>query len=153
MSTQARVVALTGATGFVGQSVVKALLAKGYTVRALTRGPGRLPTDNPRLVPVTGSLRDAASLSELMSGADSVVHLVGIIMEKPSAGRTFEAVHHQGTRAVLEAAKAGGVKRYVHMSALGTRPDAVSNYHRTKWLAEEAVRKVTAARERLMRKA
>ena len=49
-------------------------------------------------------------------------------------------MHFEGTKAVVDAAKRNGIKRYVHMSALGTRPDAVSDYHKTKFLAEEYVR-------------
>lgn len=139
MSTHKLTVAVTGATGFVGQSVITALQKRDYNIRVLVRNPSRL-TDGNNIVPIQGSLTQPASLIELVSGADAVLHLVGIIMEKPSAGQTFDAVHVHGTQAVLAAAKAGGVKRWVQMSALGTRPNAISNYHRTKWLAEEAVR-------------
>jgi NADH dehydrogenase len=75
-----------------------------------------------------------------MSGCDTVVHLVGIIREQPAIGATFERVHVQGTQNVLDAAADAGVRRLLHMSALGTRPGARSRYHRTKWAAEEAVR-------------
>jgi uncharacterized protein YbjT (DUF2867 family) len=75
-----------------------------------------------------------------MAGCDAVIHLVGIIREHRATNATFERVHVEGTRNVLEAAKAAGVPRYLHMSALGTRPGAASRYHRTKWAAEEAVR-------------
>jgi uncharacterized protein YbjT (DUF2867 family) len=75
-----------------------------------------------------------------MAGCDTVVHLVGIIRETPAAASTFERIHTQGTINVLEAAATTGVRRYVHMSALGARAGARSRYHRTKWAAEEAVR-------------
>jgi NADH dehydrogenase len=68
------------------------------------------------------------------------VHLVGIIREHRSRGTTFERLHVQATANMLGVAKEAGVKRYLHMSALGTRPDAPSAYHRSKWRAEEAVR-------------
>jgi uncharacterized protein YbjT (DUF2867 family) len=70
----------------------------------------------------------------------TLCHLVGIIAEKPSAGVTFEKIHVEGTRAVVEAAKRDNIRRFIHMSALGTRPAAVSDYHKTKWRAEELVR-------------
>jgi NADH dehydrogenase len=73
-----------------------------------------------------------------MQGCDAVIHLVGIIGE--IGDQTFERVHWEGTRRVLEAALNSGVRRIVHMSALGTRPEAASRYHQTKWAAEEAVR-------------
>jgi NADH dehydrogenase len=68
------------------------------------------------------------------------VHLVGIIREQPAMLATFERIHTQGTVNVLEAAAATGVRRYLHMSALGVRPGARARYHQTKWAAEEAVR-------------
>jgi NADH dehydrogenase len=61
-------------------------------------------------------------------------------MEKRSKGVTFERIHYRGTQRVVDATVRNGVKRYVHMSALGTRPDAESNYHKTKYRAEEYVR-------------
>jgi NADH dehydrogenase len=61
-------------------------------------------------------------------------------MEKPSKGITFERVHFAGTKNVVEAAKRAGIKRYLHMSALGARPAAISKYHKTKFAAEEYVR-------------
>ncbi len=133
-------VALTGATGFVGRHVLVRLLAGGYRVRALVRDPGKLPKGDAKLHAVRGGLFDEAALAELVDGADAVVHLVGIIMERPRRGQTFDRVHALGTRRLLDAAKAAGVRRWVHMSALGSRPDAVSQYHRTKWQGECAVR-------------
>jgi uncharacterized protein YbjT (DUF2867 family) len=88
---------------------------------------------------VAGDLESPQALHELTEGADAVVHLVGIITE---IGRqTYERVHVQGTRQVLAAARSAGVRRFVHMSALGARPDqAATPYHRTKAAAEELVR-------------
>ena len=80
------------------------------------------------------------TLERGMAGCDTVIHLVGIIREQPATHATFERVHVQGTVNVLESAAATGVRRYLHMSALGTRAEARSRYHRTKWAAEEAVR-------------
>jgi NADH dehydrogenase len=89
---------------------------------------------------VKGGLFDAAALDEGVRGCEAVIHLVGIIMEKPSKGITFDRIHHEGTVRVLAAARRNGAKRYLHMSALGVRAGAVSDYHRTKYLAEEDVR-------------
>jgi NADH dehydrogenase len=73
-----------------------------------------------------------------MSKNQAVVHLVGIIIEKGTAG--FESVHVEGTRRVVEAAKQSGIKRFVHMSALGTGENANARYHQTKFAAEQIVR-------------
>jgi NADH dehydrogenase len=133
-------VAITGATGFVGRHLTSLFLRRGHRVRALVRDSTRagfLKTQGAELV--GGSLDDAAALALLLEGADAAVHLVGIIVERRSA--TFHAVHVDGTRGMLQAARAAGVRRYVHMSALGARADASATaYHRTKWQAEELVR-------------
>src|SRR5207237_1119041 len=69
----------------------------------------------------------------------AVIHLVGIISK---VGRnTFENVHTQGTQNIVTSAREAGIKRFVHMSALGSRANAVSRYHQSKWAAEEAVRR------------
>jgi uncharacterized protein YbjT (DUF2867 family) len=80
------------------------------------------------------------SLDEGITGCDAVVHLVGIIHERPAIGSTFERFHVLGTQNIVDGAAAAGARRLVHMSALGARPGARSRYHQTKWAAEEAVR-------------
>ncbi len=136
---------LTGATGFVGGHVLRDLVARGHKVVCLVRDRQRfmnslrnVPTD--RIETVVGDLFDDAALTEGTKGAEAVVHLVGIIAEDPLKGQTFERIHTEATGRVINAAKAADVKRYVHMSALGTRVNAVSEYHRTKWAAENLVR-------------
>jgi uncharacterized protein YbjT (DUF2867 family) len=132
---------VTGGTGFVGRAVIQALRAEGCVVRCLVRrGSERDLRGLGAIERVEGDVMAPQTLEEGIAGCDAVVHLVGIIREQPAIGRTFERVHTQGTINVLDAAVAAGVRRYVHMSALGSRPDARSRYHRTKWLAEEAVR-------------
>ncbi|MEX2212614.1 MAG: NAD(P)H-binding protein [Phycisphaeraceae bacterium] len=140
MAGQSLCVALTGATGFVGRHILAKLLEAGHTVRALVRDRSKLATKDARVAAVQGDLFDAAALAELVKGADAVIHTVGIIMEKRRQGQTFRRVHVEGTGHLLDAARAAGrVRKWVQMSALGTRPDAVSTYHRTKWEAEELV--------------
>ena len=73
-----------------------------------------------------------------LNGVDAVVHLVGIISEVGQ--NTFENVHTRGTENIVAVARAAGMKRFIHMSALGTRPNAASRYHQSKWAAEEIVR-------------
>ena len=85
-----------------------------------------------------GDVTEAQSLRGTLEDMEAVIHLVGIISE---IGRgTFENVHTEGTRNMVAATNEQGVKRFVHMSALGTRPNAVSRYHKSKWAAEETVR-------------
>jgi NADH dehydrogenase len=85
-----------------------------------------------------GDVRNPDSLATAMMGVDAVIHLVGIISER--RGATFEDMHIDATRQVIEAMHAAGVARLVHMSALGTRAHARARYHSTKWAAEELVR-------------
>lgn len=130
---------LTGSTGFVGRSVLAELLRRGHFVNALVRDAAKLPPD-PHCTTISGDLFNSDALSRGVAGCDAVIHLVGIIMENPREGITFQRLHVEATQNVVHAAGRAGIRRYVHMSALGTRPDAVSEYHRSKWRAEEMVR-------------
>ncbi len=133
-------IAVTGATGFVGRHVATLLAHRGHTVRALVRSPRRATVlQSLAVAPVAGDLSDPAALAELTRGADAVVHLVGIIVD--AGGATLEAVHVDGTERLLAAARAAGVARFVQMSAVGARDDpGATRYHRTKWRAEQLVR-------------
>jgi len=136
-----RQVFVTGATGFVGHALLQRLCAAGHIVRCLVRrGSERALRGQGAIARIEGDVLSLQGLEEGMAGCDTVIHLVGIIREHPASGVTFERVHTQGTVNVLEATAAAGIRRYVHMSALGTRPEAAARYHRTKWAAEEAVR-------------
>jgi uncharacterized protein YbjT (DUF2867 family) len=130
---------VTGGSGFVGSAVIAELSSRGYQVNALVR-QRNLTTTGGQVQAIRGDLFAPGALEEGIRGCVAVIHLVGIIFEHRVQGITFERIHFEGTRNVVEAAQRAGVKRYVHMSALGTRPDAVSTYHRTKFLAEEHVR-------------
>lgn len=131
---------VTGGTGFVGNAIVKELLEGSFKVRVLARHPERA-----RLLASSGcqlQKGDVTSISSVLKAItpeiETVIHLVGILAE--SKGASFRAVHVDGTRNVVEACKGMGVGRLLHMSALGAREGAVSEYHRTKWEAEEIVR-------------
>jgi NADH dehydrogenase len=130
---------VTGASGFVGSAVVAELVKRGFGVNALVN---RRSVDHHggdvREVPA--DLFDHKSLQQGMNDCTAVIHLVGIIMERPRQGVTFGKMHYSATTHVVEAALDAKVERYIHMSALGTRGDALSQYHRTKWIAEEFVR-------------
>jgi len=130
---------LTGSSGFVGSAILEELTRRGLGVNALVnrKNPAAVEGD---VKSVRADLFNGRELDDAISGCDTAIHLIGIIMEKPSAGVTFQRMHVEATRCVVESAKRTGVKRFIHMSALGVRADAVSDYGKTKWLAEELVR-------------
>lgn len=132
---------VTGGTGFVGSNLVRRLRKDGLPVRAVVRDAGSAKARalaDLGAEAVSGDISDAPSLAAAAAGCDTVIHLVGIIQE--GKGFTFRSVHVEGTKNVLDAAKQAGVTRFVHQSALGTREDAASAYHRTKFEAEQLVR-------------
>ena len=134
---------VTGATGFVGREILRQLHIAGQSVRLLARHPQsrrvqELVKQHSAEVH-RGDVLDAASLEGSLKHMEAVIHLVGIISE---IGRnTFENIHTHGTENIVTTARNAGIKRIVHMSALGTRPNAASRYHQSKWAAEEIVRR------------
>ena len=129
---------LAGGTGFVGGHLRRELLARGHTLRLLVHR--RRDGVEQGVEQVEGDVTRLDSFAPAVAGCDATVNLVGIIREFPGRGATFEKLHVEATRNVVAAAKGAGVKRHLQMSALGTRPNATSRYHQTKWRAEEEVR-------------
>ncbi len=130
---------ITGGTGFVGKHFIRRVRTEGIAVRALVRNRGKAQALRNLGVDIApGDIADTKTLESAAAGVDCIVHLVGIIQETPHS--TFHSVHVDGTRTVLDAAKKKEVRRFFYLSSLGTRPGAKSNYHRTKWQAEELVR-------------
>ena len=128
---------ISGATGFVGGHVTRELLERGHELRLLVhrRGPASAAVEQ-----VEGDVTRLESFEQAAEGCQAVINLVGIIREFPARQITFERLHVLATSNVLAAAQKAGVPRYLQMSALGTRPDAVSGYHSSKYRAEELVR-------------
>ncbi|NIN72587.1 MAG: NAD(P)H-binding protein [Gemmatimonadetes bacterium] len=131
---------LTGGTGFVGGHVARRLAEHGHQLRALVRKPAaasNLTQLGAELF--EGDVTRDQELDEAMAGCDVVVHLVGIIRERPP-GQTFENVHTRGTQRLVEAAQRADVGKFIQMSALGAKTDGTA-YQRTKSEAEEVVRR------------
>ena len=132
-------VLVTGGTGFVGRHVVRALRGSGREVRALVRSRERgRELEGWGCELVDGDVTDAAGLRRAVVGCDAVVHLVAI---RQGPKEQFRRVMEQGTRDLVAAAKEVGVRRFVHMSALGTTEqtkDLVPYYH-AKWDSEQTV--------------
>jgi len=131
-------VLVAGGTGFVGAHLIRELRRNGHTVVILSHHRSRGPEQG--IVVVRGDVTDPVSVGAAAWGCDAAINLVGIIREFPAKGVTFQQLHVQATRNMVDAAKEAGIRRYLQMSALGTRKDAISNYHRTKYAAEGYVR-------------
>ena len=129
------IVALTGATGFVGGATLAEALAQGHTVRALTR---REQPPREGVTWVRGDLADAAALRALCAGAEAMIHIAGVVNAPDAAG--FEAGNVAGTAAVIAAMQAERVPRLVAVSSLAARAPGLSDYGASKARAEPLVR-------------
>jgi uncharacterized protein YbjT (DUF2867 family) len=128
------VLAVTGGTGFVGSALIDRAVKAGHHVRALTR---RDQPEHEGVTWIAGSLEDPQSLVRLAEGADAVVHVAGVVSAPDAAG--FIAGNVDGTRHMIDAARAAGVRRFVHVSSLAAREPALSIYSRTKAEGEALV--------------
>lgn len=129
-----RVVALTGATGFVGGATLNHLVDAGWQVRALTR---RSQQAKPGIMWVEGALDQPESLTKLCEGADAILHIAGVVNAPDAAG--FEAGNVAGTANLIAAAKGAGIGRFVHISSLSAREPQLSAYGASKARAEKLV--------------
>lgn len=128
-------IAVTGATGFVGSRLLPVLAAAGHEVRALARRP---QPETASVEWVEGSLSDGDALRRIVQDADAVVHVAGVINSPDAAG--FETGNVAGTLAMLAAATAGRVRRFVHVSSLAAREPELSLYGASKSRSEALVR-------------
>lgn len=125
---------LAGGSGFIGTTLARALVARGHQVTVLSRsGQGT----EPRVSYLRGNVATGEGLEQACANQDAVVYLVGIIRER--GGQTFQLAHLEGVRHTIAAMQAQGVRRLVHMSALGAALGTGSRYFETKALAEQAV--------------
>ncbi len=128
-------VAITGATGFVGQAVLDEALRRGMEVRALARRkqPARAGVEW-----VRGDLGDERALKRLVGSASVVIHIAGVVNAPDAAG--FDEGNVRGTLNVVNAALASGVGRFVHVSSLAAREPELSLYGASKRKGEQIVK-------------
>ncbi|MFB6281213.1 MAG: complex I NDUFA9 subunit family protein [Haloferacaceae archaeon] len=133
-------VLVAGGSGFIGRHLCRELLERDHSVTALSRTPGEedLPDGVETAV---GDVTAYDSIESAVEGMDAVVNLVALSpLFKPSGGDGMhDRVHRQGTENCVRAAEAGGVDRFVQMSALGADPDGPTAYIRAKGEAERIV--------------
>jgi NADH dehydrogenase len=139
----ARVVTVFGGSGFIGRYVVRRLARTGKTVRVAVRDTERalfLKTAGRlgEIVPLHAPVSDDGAVKRAVEGADWVVNLVGVLTE--SRATSFQSIHADGAARVARAAAAAGVKRLVHVSAIGADPASDSRYAASKGDGENAVR-------------
>jgi nucleoside-diphosphate-sugar epimerase len=127
-------IALTGATGFLGGSVLTRLLVREHSVRALAR---RQQRDRLGVEWVSGDLSNSAALGSLVAHCDAVIHVAGAV-NAPDRGAFAEA-NVEGTRRLVEAAARGGIRRFVLVSSLSARMPGLSDYGWSKRAGEIVV--------------
>jgi uncharacterized protein YbjT (DUF2867 family) len=132
---------LTGATGFIGNHLLRTLLQQGHTVTACCRHPERLLINSDNLKPLAvdfASFDNSEQWLAHLNGIDAVINCVGIIAE--SKNQAFEQLHRLAPIALFEAAVQMGVKKIVQISALGADANAESPYHLSKNAADDVLR-------------
>lgn len=142
-------VLITGATGFIGGAIARALLRQGHELVCAVREPARLQLGDGgqgswRAVAIDlARATDPQAWQPHLSNVEVVINAVGIIREQ--AGQTFDTLHHRAPAALFQAAAAAGVRTVVQISALGADESAQSRYHRTKKAADDTLRALPVA--------
>lgn len=137
---------VTGASGFVGSYAVPELIDAGHHVVALVRDEDAARSILRRLPPErrtgiefrTGDVNDPEMLPEALEAVDGVLHLVAIPRDR-NGGRDLERVNTDGTRNMVDAARAAGVRRFVHLGGLGLADDPDLHFASSKARAESIV--------------
>jgi uncharacterized protein YbjT (DUF2867 family) len=134
-------IAITGGTGFVGRHLARFLVSGGHEVVLVARGVDHRDSSVLELANAywfPSDLSSASDLARAFSACGAVAHCAGINRE--IGQQTYDRVHVEGARHVVEAARLAGVGKVVLLSFLRARPNCGSGYHESKWAAEEIVR-------------
>ncbi len=131
-------VSVIGGTGFIGRRLVELLLARGASVRIVSRHALDAAPVSPHIERVGGSIEDASTIERAVAGVFAVVNLVGTTSARSE--QQFYSLHRDSPRRLARAARLAGVRRFVHVSAMGVALDAPSLADRSKAAGEIAVR-------------
>jgi len=125
---QSRIVAITGATGFLGSNIAESLLADGVDVHIFARDKDKAKQFEGRAARIViGEIDDQQALEQLVEGASDVIHLVSNFRTVSGLAESYERINVEGTRVVLAAAEKAGVKRFVHCSTIGVHGDVLES--------------------------
>ena len=138
-----RVLALTGATGFIGQTLLSKLREAGWRVKALYRPrTGRTPSRMDGVEWIAGNLTDQDVLDRLVDGCQAVVHCAGVV--RGASREDFDRVNEEGARKIAQtAAKLTDTPRFLLVSSLAAREPELSHYAGSKWRGECALKSVS----------
>jgi dihydroflavonol-4-reductase len=154
---------VTGATGFVGAAVARALIREGWEVRALARkGSNRRNVEHLPLVVVEGDLGDRGSLDHALTGCEALFHVAADYRLGAFDPKQLYQTNVEGTRSILDASRQAGVRRVVYTSSVATMgipkdgtpgnedtpvgiADMIGHYKRSKFLAEQVAREAAVA--------
>lgn len=130
-------VAVFGGTGFIGSNILKELSNNSFTINILIRrgSENKLPKVN-NINVYNGDLSDIESVKKTINNCDTIIYAVGIIREYRKKGITFDKLHYEYFKNIVDIAKISGVKRIIYISANGVREDG-TNYQSTKYRAEQ----------------
>jgi len=134
-------IAITGGTGFIGKHLARDLAGRGHEVVVIARGlytRGKEISSPKNVTTISANITDTDALTRAFAGCAAVAHCAGTSTE--DGLQTFQHVHVDGARSVVEAARQAGVRKLVLVSFLRVRPDINSTYHKTKWEGEQIVR-------------
>ncbi|MEM7669821.1 MAG: NAD-dependent epimerase/dehydratase family protein [Pseudomonadota bacterium] len=145
-----RLAAVTGATGFLGGHVLRSLVGDGWRLRLLVRRDPRLALGPDPVELVAGDLHDRDAVSELVAGADAVIHIAGAIKARNRAD--FMSINRDGTREIAAAWDAHAPDaRFVLISSLAAREPSLSHYAASKASAEDILHALAPGRAHVLR--
>lgn len=132
---------VTGASGFIGESVLKELSKFDYEVSALYNKKKGSFCNSEKINWKKFNVKTSDDFEKLSKGYEVVIHLIGIIAEIPKRGITHQTIVTDGTKKIIRGAEKNQLKKIIYVSAAGTQQNAPSKYHQAKWEAEQSIQK------------
>ncbi len=139
---------IVGGTGFIGKNTIESLLNRGINVKVFVRNQEKyesilssikVKSFYSKIEPIYGNIFSAETYIKKLENVDTIINLAGIIREYPKKGQTFEKVHYEITKTLVDISLKLGIKRFIQMSALGVSIKSDSSYMKTKYRAERYV--------------